>query len=92
MTIACIISFIVGALAMFCAIGLMSCLKDKKPRNKVRFFIRKIKGVLYLNIRNQEHSYLLCGNINFREWDLNPANFTDMKDGEIREVFINLED
>lgn len=34
-----IIGFIVGAMLMMCAIGLMSCQKDKKPRNKVRFFV-----------------------------------------------------
>lgn len=86
-----IIGFIVGTILMMCAIGLMSCQKDKKPRNKVRFFIKKIKDVLYLNIRNKEHSYLLCGDINFREWNLNSADFADMKDGEIREIFLNLE-
>lgn len=93
MVIACIIiSFIAGAMLMMCAIGLMSYQKDKKSWNKVRFFIKKIKDVLYLNIRNKEHSYLLCGDINFREWGLNSADFADMKEGEIREVFINLED
>ena len=52
MIIACIIiSFIVGAFAMFCAIGLMSCRKDKKPRNKVRFFVTRNKnGELNLSL------------------------------------------
>ena len=39
MIIACIISFVVGAFAMLCAIGLMSCQKDKNPQNKVRFYV-----------------------------------------------------
>lgn len=40
MIIACIIiSFIVGAMVMMCAIGMVAIQKDKKPRNKVRFFM-----------------------------------------------------
>ena len=34
-----------------------------------------------------------CGNSNlFENYNLNPNDFSDMKEGEIREVFINLED
>ena len=51
MIIACIISFVVGALIMMCAIGLMSCQKDKKPRNKVRFYVTRNKnGELNLSL------------------------------------------
>lgn len=40
MIIACIIiSFIVGAMVMMCAIGMVAIQKDKKPRNRVRFFM-----------------------------------------------------
>lgn len=40
MIIACIIiSFIVGAMMMMCAIGMVAIQKDKKPRNRVRFFM-----------------------------------------------------
>ena len=35
-----IIGFIVGAMIMMYAIGLMSYQKDKKPRNKVRFYVK----------------------------------------------------
>ena len=87
-----IIGYIVGSMLMLFALALVAINKECKPRNKVRFFIKKIEGVLYLNIRNKEHSYLLCGNINFHEWDLNPTDFTDMKEGEIKEVFLNLEE
>lgn len=37
----CIISFVVGAMIMMCAIRLMSCQKDKKPRNKVHFYVTR---------------------------------------------------
>lgn len=45
-----------------------------------------------------EHVHFLCddfccGNQNlFENYNLNPNDFSDMKEGEIREVFINLED
>lgn len=45
-----------------------------------------------------EHVHFLCddfccGNRNlFENYNLNPNDFSDMKEGEIREVFINLED
>ena len=45
-----------------------------------------------------EHVHFLCddfcyGNQNlFENYNLNPNDFADMKEGEIREVFINLED
>lgn len=35
MIIACIISFIVGAMMMMCAIGMVAIQKDKKPQNDV---------------------------------------------------------
>ena len=34
-----IIGFIIGAMMMMCAIGMVAIQKDKKPRNKVRFFV-----------------------------------------------------
>ncbi len=36
----CIISFVVGAMLMMCAIGMVTIQKDKKPRNKVRFCVK----------------------------------------------------
>ena len=69
--------------------------KDKEPRNKVRFFVKAVRGDMYwLYIKDKK------GNISFigldedfnNLWGLNPDDFTDMKKGEIREVFLNLED
>ena len=34
-----IIGFIVGGMLMMCAIGMVAIQKDKKPRNRVRFFM-----------------------------------------------------
>lgn len=90
-----IIGFIVGAMLMMCAIGMVAIQKDKKPRNKVRFFVKAVRADMYwLYIKDKK------GNISFigldedfnNLWGLNPDDFNDMKEGQIREVFINLED
>ena len=90
---------------LFC-IGDM--VKDKEPRNNVRFFVTK--GNNYTNhmllwlgkpewnkntvswITRSKYVHFICNDYYFKRYKLNPADFADMKEGEIREVFINLED
>ena len=69
--------------------------KINKTKNNVRFFVKAVRDDMYwLYIKDKK------GNISFigldedfnNLWGLNPDDFTDMKKGEIREVFINLED
>ena len=49
-------------------------------------------------VSRSEHVHFLCddfycGNRNlFENYNLNPDDFADMKEGEIREVFLNMED
>ena len=101
-----IIGFIVGAMLMMCAIGMVAIQKDKKPQNKVRFFVtRDFLGWNTLHlwlgkpIKYEEKwtatlkSAQCIGSESclFR-FNLNPDDFADMKEGEIREVFLNLED
>ena len=51
-----------------------------------------------LQVSCSEHVHFLCDNFRggnrnlFENYNLNPNDFSDMKEGEIREVFINLED
>lgn len=106
MIIACIISFVVGAMLMMCAIGLVAIQKDKKPRNKVRFYIAKSSGYcmyyLYLGkprrvfsngkfiFESARNGRFITDNIT--DYNLNPREFAYMKDGDIEEVYINLED
>ena len=68
--------------------------KRNKPKNNVRFFVKAVRDDMYwLYMKDKK------GNISFigldedcnNLWGLNPDDFTDMKKGEIREVFINLE-
>ena len=94
-SIYCYISFVIGAVIMFVALAIAAMGKDNEPRNKVRFFVKAVRDDMYwLYIKDK------TGNISFigldedfnNLWGLNPDDFTDMKKGEIREVFINLED
>ena len=93
MIIACIISFVVGAMLMMFALGIVSVCKDKKPRNKVHFYIRMdAPQCPFLYLKGKKGKLMLLASaIYFHKYNLNPKDFSDMKDGEIREVFINLE-
>ena len=106
MIIACIISFIVGAMLMMCAIGMVAIQKDKKPRNKVRFFVTKDffgGNTLHLwlgkPIKYEEKwtatlksAQCIGSDLCLLSFNLNPRDFDNMEEGEIREVFLNLED
>ena len=93
MTIAYIISFVVGAMLIMCAIGMVAIQKDKKPRNKVRFFLRKdlIGFSLFIECKTGSRMYICSNNLS-ELFGLNLNAFSDMKDGDIRKVYINLED
>lgn len=93
MIIACIISFVVGAMLMMFALGIMSVCKDREPRNKVHFYIRMdAPQCPFLYLKGKKGKLMLLASaIYFHIYNLNPKDFSDMKDGEIREVFINLE-
>lgn len=101
-----IIGFILGAMLMMCAIGMVAIQKDKEPRNKVRFYIAKPSGYymyyLYLGkprrvFSNGKFIFKSANNGRFItddvfDYGLNPRDYDDMKIGEIKEVFLNLED
>lgn len=91
MIITCIISFVVGAMLMMCAIGLMSCLKDKKPRNKVRFFVMlEFNGKPYLYIKDINGRYYPIADAdNMNRFGFNVFEFVDMPFKEVKEVFLN---
>ena len=79
---------------MLVALAIAAMGKDDEPRNKVRFFVQKSNNVrvLYLyNAKTRTHYKIAYGGF-LKEFGLNPEDFSDMKEGEIREVFINLED
>ena len=81
---------------------------NNEPRNKVRFFVVKGRDICSDNIElwigklewNERirrwipstGSRFLSPVFDFKDFNLNPDDFADMKEGENREVFINLED
>ena len=107
-SIYCLISFVIGAVIMLVALAIVAMGKDDEPRNKVRFYVTcevnnrgEIRRTLWLGkpyytkdkrFASDMWSRILAINGSFAEYNLNYSDFTDMKEGEIREVFINLED
>lgn len=107
-SIYCFITFIMGAVFMFIAVCVVAMGKVKEPRNKVRFYVTcesnyrgEIIRTLWLGkpyytkdkrFASGIWSRILAVNNSFVGYNLNYSDFADMKEGEIREVFINLED
>lgn len=104
MVIACIISFVVGALIMMCAIGIVAYQKDKKPLNNVHFYVARDKDddiYLYLGkpIRISDNfiqcngGCILEGAKGFLNYGLNENDYANLKwEDEPVEVFLNMED
>ena len=92
-SIYCLITFIVGAGFMLAMYSIAAMGKEKEPRNKVRCFVeRVISDNYFLYINGKDKQYPLASERLFKDFGLNPDDFADMKVGEIREVFLNLED
>lgn len=107
-SIYCFIAFVIGALFMLAMLTIATMAKDKEPRNKVRFFVTKDSEdtfysstpILWFGVPKKACTWcptktskpLAFDEEGFKYFGLNFEDFTDMKEGEIREVFINLED
>ena len=107
-SIYCSISFIVGEMLMLAILSIVAMCKAKEPKNKIRFYVTKNNGYFnYLQlwigkpkwvenydswVSSSVYVHCICNEYLFKYYKLNPEDFDDMKVGEIREVFINLED
>lgn len=91
-SIYCFIAFVIGALFMLTMLCIAAMGKVKEPRNKVRFFVDKDNMELYLRMNYRKYDTFICNGSLFRHYGLKKDDFADMKEGEVREVFINLED
>ena len=93
-SIYCYISFVIGAVLMLVALAIAAMGKDNEPRNKVRFFVKKMDYDYHsFYIKNKQgNKRINLGVYPMSYFGLNPDDFADMKKGEIREVFINFED
>ena len=78
---------------MFIAVCVVAMDKVKEPRNKVRFFIRRISiDRFILTILNKEGYCVLSDYVSFQEWNLYKKDFEDLEIGERKELILNLED
>ena len=91
-SIYCFITFVIGAVFMLAMLSIAAMGKDKEPRNKVHFIVTKQERLCLIVLNKSKEWFHLCDEEDFIYWNLNPEDFADMKEGEIREVFINLED
>ena len=93
-SIYCLITFIVGAGFMLAMYSIAAMGKVKEPRNKVHFYVKRERinrFTLWVG-KTISSSYFVFADRFFKYFNLNPDNFADMKEGQVREVFINLED
>ena len=78
---------------MFIAVCVVAMGKVKEPRNKVRFFIRRISiDRFILTILNKEGYCVLSDYVRFQDWNLYKKDFEDLEIGERKELILNLED
>ena len=106
-SIYCFISFIIGAMFMFMAICIVAMGKEKESNN-VRFFVTRDNHVdfrnppvLWIGVPKKINAWysltekskpLAFSKEDFKHYGLNYEEFFDMKEGEIREVFITMKD
>ena len=107
-SIYCYISFVIGAMFMLAMLSIAAMGKVKEPRNKVRFFVTRDNDdafrnppVLWVGVPKKDSVWwsvtgtskpLAFSEEGFKHYGLNYEDFFNMKEGEISEVFINLED
>ena len=104
----CFISWILGAMFMLMAICIVAMGKEKEPSNKVRFFVTRDNEdalrnppILWVGVPKKNSVWwsstaiskpLAFSEEGFKHYGLNYEDFFNMKEGEIREVSINLGD
>lgn len=101
--ISLILSFIFGALLMFLVFCIVAPIKEKKPNNKVRFYVARDKNdelFLYIGKPIRFNTYFISINSvfmfpyhTFHYFGLNENDFDNLEwEDEPIEVFLNLED
>ena len=89
-----ILSFIFGVVITFFALGLVVHCKDNEPNFNVRFFVCKSDKVFSLFLYNDKTSTfykITCGEF-LKEFGLNLNDFENLEEGDLKQVFLNLED
>ena len=94
-SIYCFITFIFGAVFMFIAVCVVAMGKVKEPRNKVHFYIQRGaygSTTLYMGTPYHRCKIMLAANNKLAKFCIKKDDYKGMKYGELREVFLNLED
>ena len=102
-SIYCFITFVIGAVFMLAMLSIAAMGKDNnEPRNKVSFYVTKWENTSVLWFGKPQYNgegfesnkinvKIIAYKSSFKYFGLNPDDFNDIKEDEIREVFINLE-
>ena len=94
-SIYCFITFVLGAMFMLAFIIIAAMSKTQEPKNNVHFYVEKVHKDCYhlvIKTKTKKTRSVLFTTKDFEEFGLNSDDFYTMKDGEVREVFLNLED
>ena len=91
-SIYCFITFILGAVFMLIMLTIAAMGKVKESRNKVRFYIRKTTEGNILSLKNKIRLLISSIDIGVEDFGRGLDDFADMKEGELREVYLDLED
>ena len=92
-SIYCFIAFILGAVFMLTMLCIAAMGKVQEPMNKVQFFVKRTShGYYSLYIKGKYKLHTIVTEISLNDFGLSIYDFADMKNGEVREVFLNLED
>ena len=86
-----VIAFILGAISMFMMVCIGYAAKQEEPVNRVRFYVKTIEDNvpwLFIQEKNGKLAAIVIRN-GLADFGLNPLDFCNMKQGEIREVFLN---
>ena len=85
-------AFIICAIAMYRLARLIFTAKQGEPVNRVHFYVKREhrnRFTLWVG-KTISSSYFVFADYFFKEFNLNPEDFADMKEGEIREVYLDL--
>ena len=94
-SIYCFITFVLGAMFMLAFIIIAAMSKTQEPKNNVHFYVEKVHKDCYhlvIKTKTKKTRSVLFASKDFEEFGLNSDDFYTMKDGEVREVFLNFED
>ena len=83
-------SFILGGGFMLFILALTAM--SKEPKSKVRFFVSKSDGTLFLLMKKWDSYQIIAIGEHLNLFGISEFDFRNLEDGKRIEVFLNLED